>query len=161
MKSISPFLAVLLASTALTSCAVLAKQEKKNPGNSVEYLTSDETTSLNLPFSEAVRVGNTLYLSGAIGNIPGQKKLVSGGIQGETKQVMENIKRILQRNGSSLDRVVKCTVMLADIKEWSAMNQVYVTYFPKNRLPARSAFGTSGLALGARVEIGCIATIDT
>ena len=161
MKSISPFIAVLLASITLTSCAAMAKQENKNPGNSVEYLTSDETTSLNLPFSEAVRVGNTLYLSGAIGNIPGKKELVSGGIQGETKQVMENIKRILERNGSSLDRVVKCTVMLADIKEWSAMNQVYVTYFPQNRLPARSAFGTSGLALGARVEIGCIATIDT
>ncbi|KST66129.1 RidA family protein [Mastigocoleus testarum] len=159
MKFISPLVAVILLSVALTSTTI-AKQENLNSANSVEYLTSDETTSLNLPFSEAVRVGNILYLSGAIGNIPGKKKLVSGGIKGETKQVMENISRILQRNGSSLDRVVKCTVMLADIKEWSAMNQVYVTYFPEKRLPARSALGTSGLALGARVEIGCIATID-
>ncbi len=159
MRFISPLVAIILLSVALTSTTI-AKQENLSSANSVEYLTSDETTSLNLPFSEAVRVGNMLYLSGAIGNIPGKKKLVSGGIKAETKQVMENISRILQRNESSLDRVVKCTVMLADIKEWSAMNQVYVTYFSKKRLPARSAFGTSGLALGARVEIGCIATID-
>ncbi|MDJ0694452.1 MAG: RidA family protein [Mastigocoleus sp. MO_167.B18] len=159
MRFISPLVAIILLSVALTSTTI-AKQENLSSANSVEYLTSDETTSLNLPFSEAVRVGNILYLSGAIGNIPGKKKLVSGGIKAETKQVMENISRILQRNESSLDRVVKCTVMLADIKEWSAMNQVYVTYFSKKRLPARSAFGTSGLALGARVEIGCIATID-
>lgn len=165
MKFIHLFIYVILLNIVLTSCTV-AKQQNSASANSVsadnvKYLTSEETTSLNLPFSEAVRVGNTLYLSGTLGNIPGQKKLVSGGIQAETKQTMENIKRVLQRNGSSLDRVVKCTVMLADIKEWSAMNQVYVTYFPKNRLPARSAFGTNGLALNARVEIGCIATIDT
>ena len=157
MRFIS-FISVILSSIALTSTTV-AKQQTSTSDNFVEYLTSPETTSLNLPFSEAVRVGNTLHLSGTLGNIPGQKKLVSGGIQAETKQTMENIKRILQRSGSSLERVAKCTVMLADIKEWSAMNQVYVTYFPKNRLPARSAFGTNGLALGARVEIGCIATI--
>lgn len=159
MKFVSLLLAVILSSVTLTSTTV-AQQQNSTSANSAEYLTSGETTSLNLPFSEAVRVDNTLYLSGAIGNIPGKKKLVKGGIKTETKQVMENIKRILERNGSSLDQVVKCTVMLADIKEWSAMNQVYVTYFSKNRLPARSAFGTSGLALGARVEIGCIATVD-
>lgn len=129
-------------------------------GNSIEYLTSTDTTSLNLPFSEAVRVGNILYLSGNLGNIPGKKKLVSGGIQAETKQAMENMKRVLQRHGSSLDRVIKCTVMVADIKEWGAMNEVYISYFPQNSLPARSSFGTNGLALGARMEIECIATVD-
>jgi enamine deaminase RidA (YjgF/YER057c/UK114 family) len=72
---------------------------------------------------------------------------------------MENIKATLEKNGSSLDHVVKCTVMLADIKEWAQMNTVYVTYFKKDRLPARSAFGTNGLALGARVEIECIAVV--
>lgn len=159
MKFISPLVAVILASVALTSTTI-AKQQNLTSTNSVEYLTSTETTSLNLPFSEAVRVNNMLYISGNIGNIPGKKKLVSGGIKAETKQVMENIKRILQRNKSSFVRVVKCTVMLADIKEWSTMNQVYVTYFPKNQLPARSAFGTSGLALNARVEIGCIAIVE-
>ncbi len=71
---------------------------------------------------------------------------------------MENIREVLERNGSSMDRIVKCTVMLADIAEWAEMNAVYVTYFPEHR-PARSAFGTSGLALGARVEIECLATV--
>jgi 2-iminobutanoate/2-iminopropanoate deaminase len=125
----------------------------------IEYLTSTETTSLNLPFSEAVRVGNILYLSGVIGNLPGKKELVPGGIKAETKQTMENIKRFLERYNSSLSQVVKCQVMLADIKEWSAMNEVYVTYFDKNKLPARSGMGINGLALGARVEIECMATV--
>ena len=70
------------------------------------------------------------------------------------------MKRVLQRHGSSLDRVIKCTVMVADIKEWGAMNEVYISYFPQNSLPARSSFGTNGLALGARMEIECIATVD-
>lgn len=125
----------------------------------VEYLTSPETTSMNLPFSEAVRVGNILYLSGVIGNIPGKKQLVSGGIKAETEQTMENIKRILERHGSSLSQVVKCKMMLADMKDWNAMNEVYLTYFSPSHLPARSALGASGLALNARVEIECIATV--
>ena len=112
---------------------------------------------LGLPFSAAVRVDNTLYVSGNIGNLPGTLDLVSGGIQGETKQTLDNIKAVLQQFGSSMDKVVKCTVFLADIGEWGAMNEVYRTYF-KNP-PARSALGASGLALGARVEIECIATI--
>ena len=109
------------------------------------------------PFTEAVRVGNMLYLSGKIGSVPGQG-LVEGGIQPETRQVMENIKDALERYGSSMNRVVKCTVFLADIAEWSAMNEVYVTFFPDHR-PARSALGSSGLAIGARVEIECMATV--
>jgi 2-iminobutanoate/2-iminopropanoate deaminase len=69
---------------------------------------------------------------------------------------MENIKDVLTRVGSSMDRVVKCTVFMADMAEWPRMNEVYATYFPRHK-PARSAFGTNGLALGARVEIECIA----
>jgi reactive intermediate/imine deaminase len=122
----------------------------------VEYLSADK--SRPAPLSDAVRVGKMLYLSGQLGT-DGASGLVSGGIKAETKQVMENIRRVLERNGSSLDQVVKCTVMLADISERSAMNEVYVTYFAKDRLPARSAFGVSGLVLGARVEIECVATI--
>ena len=71
---------------------------------------------------------------------------------------MENIKRTLEKYGSSMDQVVKCTVMLADISEWDDMNEVYGTYFPKNK-PARSAFGTSGLAMGARLELECLAIV--
>ena len=114
---------------------------------------------MNLPFSDAVRVGSMLYLSGQIGIQPGTLKLVPGGIAAETRQALDGIKRVLEAHGSSLDRVVKVTVMMADIAEWPAMNQVYVTYFTKHK-PARSAFAASGLALNARVEIEVIATVD-
>jgi len=111
----------------------------------------------SLPFSSAVRVGDMLYLSGQIGT-DSTGKLVAGGIGPETRQAMENIRAVVERDGSSMDRVVKCLVMLADMGDWGAMNQVYVTYFPSH-LPARSAMGASGLALGARVEIECFAAI--
>lgn len=113
------------------------------------------TGTQSLPFSAAVRVGDMLYLSGQIGT-DSTGALVQGGIEPETRQTMENIRAVLEANGSSMDRVVKCLVMLADMVEWGAMNRVYVTFFP-DHLPARSAMGASGLALGARVEIECIA----
>jgi reactive intermediate/imine deaminase len=112
----------------------------------------------NLPFSEAVRVGNMLYVSGSIGVKPGTLQLVEGGIVAETRQTLDNIKAVVERNGSSMDNVVKCIVMMADMSEWPRMNDVYVTYFPKNK-PARSALGANGLALNARVEIECMAVI--
>ena len=119
----------------------------------VEHYSSNP--DMQLPFSDAVRVGNMLYLSGKIGNIPGTSQLAEGGIQGETRQALENIKASLEKYGSSMSEVVKCTVFLADIAEWGAMNEVYKTFF-KNP-PARSALGVSGLALNGRVEIECIA----
>jgi reactive intermediate/imine deaminase len=109
-----------------------------------------------LPFSSAVRVGDLLFLSGQIGNVPGTRQLADGGITGQTRQALENIKTLLAFAGSSLDRVVKCTVFLADIQDFAAMNAVYATYFPKDP-PARSTVAASGLAGGARVEIECIA----
>jgi 2-iminobutanoate/2-iminopropanoate deaminase len=107
------------------------------------------------PFSPAVQVGQLLFLAGQIGT-DSTGKLVSGGIEAETRQTMNNIRDVLGRVGSSMDRVVKCTAMLADMAEWPAMNAVYASYFPR-QFPARSAFGATGLALGARVEIECIA----
>jgi reactive intermediate/imine deaminase len=109
------------------------------------------------PFSEAVRVGNMLYLSGAIGT-DSSGKVVAGGIGPETRQTMENISATLARSSLTMANVVKCTVMLADIKEWPAMNEVYRTFFPGSK-PARSAFAGTGLALNARVEIECLAAI--
>ena len=109
------------------------------------------------PFTEAVRVGNLLYLSGMLGT-DSTGKLVSGGIKAETKQVLENIRTALKRNGLDMDRVVKCTAFLADIAEWPAMNEVYVTFFPGNK-PARSAFGGVQLVRGARMELECIAAM--
>lgn len=111
----------------------------------------------SLPFSEAVRVGNVLYLSGMLPLGP-DRKIVTGGIEAETRQVMDNIKAVLAKHGSSLDKVFKMTVMIADMSEWPAMNTVYVTYF-KGRFPARSAFGATALAMGAKLEIECSAVI--
>ena len=108
------------------------------------------------PFSPAVRANGFLILSGQIGT-DSAGNVVTGGIVPETKQTMENIKSVLEKNGSSMDQVVKCTVFMADMKEWGTMNEVYVTFFNEARRPARSAMGASGLALNARVEIECLA----
>ena len=142
-------LVFLLASTVGAS-AFAADRPK------VEYLSSGKVFPTGLPFSEAVKVGDTLYLSGQIGIVPGSMKLVPGGIQPESRQTMENIRTTLEAHGYSLGDVVKCTVMLADIAEWPTFNEVYKTFFDK-RFPARSALGANGLALGARVEVECLA----
>jgi reactive intermediate/imine deaminase len=110
-----------------------------------------------LPFSEAVRVGDMLYLSGQLGT-DSTGQLVPGGIGAETHQALTNIAAVLTRHGATLDDVFKCTAMLADVREWAAMNQVYLTFF-RAHLPARSAFGANGLALGARLELECSAVL--
>lgn len=107
------------------------------------------------PFSDAVQVGDLLILSGQIGAAPGTTSVVAGGIEPETRQVMANIDASLKRRGLGLDAVVKCTVMLADMKDWPAFNAIYATYFKKGRYPARSALGVNGLALGAKIELEC------
>ncbi|MCS5620583.1 MAG: RidA family protein [Nitrospinaceae bacterium] len=136
-------------------CFLLSCQSQQK----VEYLQSEKFAKQNMPFSEAVRVGNMLYLSGQVGNIPGEMNVVPGGIGHETRQTMENIKEVLERYGSSMDQVVKCLCMLEDINEWAEMSAEYVKFFP-NHKPARSAFAGSGLAIGAKVEIECWATIN-
>ncbi len=137
---------VLFAGVALTACA---SARSATP----QFIAS--TAPAPGPFSPAVRVGNTLYLSGQLGT-DANGVVVKGGIDAETRQVMQNIKTVVEANGSSMERVVKCTVFLADMKEWPAMNVVYATFFPTHK-PARSAMGASGLARDARVEIECIA----
>jgi len=127
-----------------------------DPGAAIEFLNSGKVLPTALPFSEAVRVGRTLYLSGQIGIVPGTLELVPGGLKDEARQTLENIKTTLEAHGYALADVVKCTVMLADIAEWRVFNEVYATFFAKPH-PARSALGASGLALGARVEVECIA----
>ncbi len=129
-----------------------------NSNTEIEYYQSEEMASLGLPFSDAVRVDNMLYLSGVIGMPPGKLELVKGGLQAESKQIMENIKKVLEANGSSLENAVKFTVFIDDIDQWGDFNEVYVEYFPGKK-PARSAFGAEGLALGALVEVECIAVI--
>ena len=125
----------------------------------MDYINSDAAKALKLPFSQAVRVGDILYLSGALGNVPGKLEVVPGGIEPETRRTMENIGALLEENGLTFADVFKCTVMLADMAEWDAFNRIYVGYFEPGRLPARSAFGANGLALGARLELECWAYV--
>ena len=133
----------LLLSLAVGSTALAA-----------EYLTSAENIASNYPFSEAVRVNNMLYLSGQIPIDPKTGKIVNGDIKAQARQTMENIKAVLERHGSSMDKIVKCTVMIEDMAQWGTFNEVYVTFFPGPK-PARSAFGAAGLALGAMIEVEC------
>jgi reactive intermediate/imine deaminase len=124
----------------------------------VKFFNSGKVLPNTLPFSEAVKVGNMLYLSGQIGVVPGSMNLVPGGMKAEAKQTMDNIKTTLEAHGYSLDHLVKCTVMLADMADWPTFNDIYKAYFKKH-FPARSALGANGLALGARVEVECIAAV--
>mgnify|MGYP001111185173 CR=1 FL=1 len=148
MKNIIISMVTLLT---LSGCAVIKAPIQSN--EEVTYLTSG---SSSLPFSEAVKVGSTLYLSGQIGLVPGTGKLAQGGIEAETKQTMDNIVSVLNKYDYNINDVVKCAVMLTNIKEWPDFNKVYRPYFEKH-FPARSAFAASGLALNAKVEVECIA----
>lgn len=145
-------LLLVLSVVLLAGCEVRVDAETE-----VEWLKSPGMEDLDLPFSAAVRVDNLLFVSGALGYDREAGSLVEGGIQPETQKTLENISQTLEHFGSSMDKVVKCTVFLADIAEWAAMNEVYTTFFTNK--PARSALGASGLALGARVEIECIAVM--
>ena len=107
------------------------------------------------PFSPAVRVGNLVFVSGTLGTKP-DGSLVPGGIEPETRQVLENITRTLAAAGLGMDRLVKCTAFLADLKEWPAMNAIYRSYFPNGKYPARAAVQAT-LLFGARVELECTA----
>jgi len=139
---------------ALACAAVEQDEPERRP--EIEFLAPAD--SWPFPFSPAVRVGDLLLLSGQIGSRleNGRPVLVSGGFEAEARQTMDNIKQILEANGSGLDRVVKCTVMLANMADWPAFNTIYASYFPGPK-PARSALGANGLALGAKVEVECIA----
>jgi len=138
---------VLLSLSAMLASGLAAQQKEvlKVPG-----------AVAGLPFSPAIRVGNIIYLSGQLGNKMGTRELVPGGIEAETRQTLENIKTVVEAAGSSMDKVFKCTVFLADIADYEKMNKVYASFWPKDP-PTRSTIAGSGLALGAKVEIECMA----
>ena len=138
---------------ALAVAPFFAHAQESGP----RFYNSPALAAMKPPFSQAVRVGDILFMSGAIGIVPGTRELAPGGIEGETRQAMDNIGAVLKANDLSFDNVVKCTVMLADMAKWGDFNKVYVTYFKPGRLPARSAFGASGLARNAQVEVECLA----
>ena len=144
---------LLIAALAMLVAACNAATDNRGPR--IEFLNPPDADP-DLPFSAAVRVDDLLFLSGNLGRRPDTRELADGGIQGETRQTMDNVVQVLEAAGATLEDVVKCTVFLADIADYAAMNEVYLEYFP-NDPPARSAMAGSGLALGALVEVECIA----
>ena len=143
-----------LIAAAIVLAATAAGAQPARPV--VEYLPAPQINPTTpAPFSSAVRVGDILYLSGAIGVGPNGQ--VPQGIEAQTKQTMDNIGATLKRAGLGWGDVFKCTAMLDNMADWPAFNRVYVPYFPAGKLPARSAFGADGLALGALIELECMA----
>lgn len=147
MKKYALYLPIAL--TMLTSHNIGFAQE-----DTVEYYTNSPTATL----SKAVRVGNMLYLSGEIGTDPATGELAPGGVEAETHQIMKNIKANLEKYGSSMDEVVKCTVFMANPEDRNILNRVYRSYFGDNP-PARSGIGSMVLARDATAEIECMATV--
>jgi len=139
---------------AIATCALMAAgAANSQPRTAVEHYGKPAVNGQALPFSEAVRVGDTLYLSGQLGI--GSDGKLPGGIEAQTKQALDNVGGILKRAGLGYEDVFHCTAMLSDMALWPAFNKVYVTYFPEDKRPARSAFGASGLALGGLIELEC------
>jgi 2-iminobutanoate/2-iminopropanoate deaminase len=146
---LAPALSILLVLTLATACST-APAIRTAP----EY--PSVPAGSNRPFSPLVKSNGLIFLAGQLGT-DSTGRLVAGGIREETRQTMANIRSLLERNGSSMDRVLKCTVFLADMADRQAMSDVYVTFFPADKRPARTAAGANGLALNARVEIECVA----
>ena len=143
MKSV-----IALAVTLVLSSSAMAAQSPP-----VEHIGEPSINGQRLPFSEAVRVGDMVYLSGQLGTTP--DGTLPQGIEAQARQTMDNIGAVLKRSNLGFGDVVKCTVMLDNMADWPAFNKVYVTYFPDGKFPARSAFGADGLALGALLEVEC------
>jgi reactive intermediate/imine deaminase len=145
----------------ITICVLVAACQPPESGSQnseIEYLHMPGNENSGAPFSSAVRVDNTLYLSGVIGVEPGTLQVPESGIEAEARLAMEKIKATVEAFGSSMDRVVKCTVFLADESDRDAFNEIYMSYF--DTLPARSGVTVKGLALNARAEVECIAVVN-
>jgi 2-iminobutanoate/2-iminopropanoate deaminase len=137
---------------AMTFCVLCSCEQHKS---NLIFHKSHEPARSDVPFSDVVETENLLFLTGQIGKDHKTGLLVKGGIEAETKQVIENIEAVLLYHGLDLDQVVKCTVILRDIDQFQAFNSVYKTYFKLK--PARTTFAASGLAGGANIEIDVIA----
>jgi 2-iminobutanoate/2-iminopropanoate deaminase len=160
MRHVAGRLCVVPIALALAGCTIEERTDREtSPAPDTRRQVIQPEGIPRLPvFSSAIRSGDLIFLSGQIGALPGVSppELVEGGIEPETRQTMENIVATLDAAGATLADIVKCTVFLADMADYDGMNQVYLEYFPSDP-PARSAMGANGLALGARVEIECIA----
>jgi len=145
----------LISKITLVTFLLVFLNCEKTVNQTPVFHKSHEAKKQNAPFSDVVQAGNTLYLAGQIGMDNTTRTLVEGGVQAETKQTIENIKAVLEHHGASLDDVVKCTVILADINDFSAFNEIYKKYFTNK--PARTTFAAAGLAANAKIEIECVA----
>jgi 2-iminobutanoate/2-iminopropanoate deaminase len=152
MRTLKLALALVLTPALMSALALPAEAA------TLVHHNSPENLALGYPFSEAVQVGDTLYLAGQLGHKPGSSELVPGGVGPQTVQTLKYIQQTLEAYGSDLQHVAKCTIFLADINDWPAVNTVYRQFFSAP-YPARSALAASGLALGAAVEIECIAVV--
>ena len=108
------------------------------------------------PYSQAIKIGNFLYTSGQISLDAEKMEMVTGSIEIETEKVLQNLKAILMEDGLNLNHVIKTTVYLSDLGDFSRMNQVYESFFSDNR-PARSCIQVAALPKGAKIEIDAIA----
>lgn len=157
MRLAVTYLVVVLVAGA---CTIQERTDRvrEEPPSTHRQIVQPGTTPSSPLFSAGVRSGDLIFLSGMIGAVPGVSpaRLADGGIRAEARQALDNIVDVLGAAGATLDDVVKCTVFLADIDEYGAMNEVYAEYFPEDP-PARSTVAGSGLALGARIEIECVA----
>jgi 2-iminobutanoate/2-iminopropanoate deaminase len=142
-----------LTTVAIGALIMTSSSVDAAPRPAVERYGTPTLNGQRLPFSKAVRVGDILYLSGAIGRGPDGKP--PEGIEAQAKATMDDIGETLKLAGLGYDRIFHCTVFLSDMKNWADFNKVYLTYFPDGPLPARSAVGVNGLALGALLEIEC------
>jgi len=123
----------------------------------MDFISADAAKAANLPFSQAVRAGDTVYVSGHLGNVPGKFELVPGGIEAESRQTMNAIGDTLKLAGLGFEHITKVVVYLADLKEWGAFNKVYTEYFKAGHYPARTAVEVKALIMGARVEVEAVA----
>jgi enamine deaminase RidA (YjgF/YER057c/UK114 family) len=138
--------------TLLIAAAAFAANPAQASPPAVEHFSRPPMNGQALPFSDAVRAGDVLYLSGQLGIVDGK---LPDGIEAQTRAALDSIGAILKRARLGYGDVIHCTAMLSDMGNWPAFNKVYVTYFPEGKRPARSAFGTNGLALGGLVELEC------
>lgn len=123
----------------------------------IEFLESKIERRKSAPYSDAVRIGDILFLAGQVGFNNDSLKIAQGGIKAEAKQALENIKDVLEANGSDLEHVAKCTVVLTDKNDFADFNEVFRQYFPKNK-PARTTF-VADLMIDAKIEIDVIAVV--
>ena len=145
---------------SFVSCSTSQKtevDETVTKKTEIEFLESKIERRKSAPFSEAVRIGDILFLTGQVGFNSDSLKIAHGGIKGETRQALENIKAVLEANGSDLEHVAKCTVVLTDVNDFAAFNEVFREYFPVNK-PARTTF-VADLVIDAKIEIDVVASI--